>query len=75
MQFTIQNIEMIWWLPSSTTRPQKVLDALNDYCHKWKLQINLSKTKVLGLNKRGKKISDTGFHYDSNPVKIVTIYI
>jgi len=43
-------------LSNSPDGLQKSLDKMNLYCDKWKLEINLSKSKVMCLNKQGKYI-------------------
>ena len=37
---------------------QQCLDNLSNYCKKWKLEINLKKTKSIIFNKSGKNIKD-----------------
>ena len=40
---------------------QKQIDKLENYCTKWRLQINNKKTKVMIFNRRNKLIN-TNFH-------------
>ena len=43
-------------LSTSSNGLQKSLNKLNTYCDKWKLQVNLSKSKTMCLNKQGKSL-------------------
>ena len=40
---------------------QNSLDLLLEYCNKWKLTINVSKTKVMVFHKRWCSASESGF--------------
>ena len=48
-------------LSESKENLQKQIDKLENYCSKWKLQINNKKTKVMIFN-RGNKLINTKFH-------------
>ena len=43
-------------LSTSASGLQNSLDKINSYCDKWKLEVNLTKSKVMCLNKQGKYI-------------------
>ena len=47
------------------------LDLLADYCKRWKLTINVSKTKVLVFRKGGVLPRNISFNYDGTPLEIV----
>ena len=49
---------------------QKYIDAMCDYCKKWKLKINTSKTKVM-IFSRGKVRKCDDFTYDGRRLEIV----
>ena len=52
---------------------QKALDSLNDYCKKWKLSVNCSKTKILCFS--GKKTTyEYPFKMDNNLLEHVSCY-
>ena len=50
---------------------QRGLDLLADYCKRWKLTINVSKTKVLFFRKGGVLPRNISFNYDGTPLEIV----
>nr|XP_006817258.1 PREDICTED: RNA-directed DNA polymerase from mobile element jockey-like [Saccoglossus kowalevskii] len=52
---------------------QNSLDSLNNYCNKWKLQVNTKKTQVIIFNKQGKFI-DGDFYLGNNQIQIVNSY-
>jgi hypothetical protein len=52
---------------------QNCLDKLNNYCKKWKLKINLTKTKIMIFRPSG-RIPKYTFNIDGKTVEIVTSY-
>lgn len=61
-------------LSSSNSGLQQALNKLSDYCSKWQLTVNLSKTKVMIFNKGGHNIKRFGFTYKGQNVEIVQQY-
>ena len=53
---------------------QKCLHNLEDYCDKWKLEVNMKKTKILTFNKQGSLIKRHTFSYKGNTVERVKEY-
>ena len=49
---------------------QVKLNLLHEYCKKWKLNINLSKTKVVEFNKTGKLNHKLIFTLGENNIKV-----
>ena len=50
------------------------LDLLADYCIRWKLTINVSKTKVLIFRNGGPLPKDISFKYNGTPLEIVSSF-
>lgn len=50
---------------------QNSLDLLLEYCNKWKLTINVSKTKVTVFRKGGVLSRNMGFYYNGIVLEIV----
>ena len=50
------------------------LDLLADYCKRWKLTINVSKTKVLIFRNGGPLPMDISFKYNGTPLEIVSSF-
>ena len=57
-------------LSDSALGLQKALNALQDYCKQWQLQVNCEKTKVLVFGKRKVIPSKYKFTYDNSPIEI-----
>ena len=53
---------------------QNCLDKLGSYCHKWGLNVNLSKTKIVLFNKGGMKITRYKFYLYGEEIEIVQSY-
>ena len=53
---------------------QNCLDRLGKYCHKWKLRVNIEKTKILVFNKGGKLLKNQSFKFGSEELEIVKSY-
>ena len=53
---------------------QKCLDNLESYCTKWKLEINMEKTKVILFNRQGSLIKKHKFTYKLNHIDIAREY-
>ena len=58
-------------LANSEKGLQKALDALYNYCNRWKLKVNVSKTKVIIFSKRKVKKDKYKFTYDTNVIESV----
>ena len=56
---------------NSAEELQHSLDSLGDYCRKWKLKVNVKKTKVMVFRKGGILSNNLIFHYEGEPVEIV----
>ena len=50
---------------------QNSLDLMLQYCTRWKLTINISKTKVMVFRKGGTLPRNLGFYYNGVPLEIV----
>ena len=50
---------------------QRSLDILCEYCHQWKLKVNINKTKVLIFKKGGRLPRELQFLYDGEVIEIV----
>jgi len=53
---------------------QTSLDKLYDYCVKWKLCVNNTKTKVMIFNKSGRMLNNHVFKYDNNLIELCNEY-
>ena len=53
---------------------QKCINKLEQYCTTWKLDINLSKTKIMIFNKQGALIKKYKFYYKDNIIENVREY-
>ena len=53
---------------------QKCIHNLEVYCDKWKLEVNMKKTKILIFNKQGSLIKRHTFFYRGNKIENVTEY-
>ena len=51
---------------------QRSLDLLSNYCNIWKLNVNVSKTKVMVFRNGGILPRDLAFYYNGEPLEIVT---
>ena len=49
---------------------QKGLDILSDYCQKWKLTVNIDKTKVMVFRKGGILPRNLSFTFQKNMIEI-----
>ena len=56
---------------NSANELQDELDLMSDYCKRWKLKINISKTKVMIFRKGGMISRNLSFYYDDEPLEIV----
>ena len=50
---------------------QKSLDILEEYCDRWKLTVNKSKTKIVIFRKRGRLPANLQFNYKGSKIDIV----
>ena len=55
----------------STDGLQEGFNILSEYCDRWKLKVNLSKTKVMIFRKGGRLSKDLGFRYKGMEIAIV----
>ena len=51
---------------------QEGLDFLSNYCKRWKLKINVSKTKVMISRRGGRFPRNLAFYYKGEPLEIVS---
>ena len=49
---------------------QSCLDNLNSYCHKWKLKINISKTKGIVFSKGKRKTDNLKFYIENKKLEV-----
>ena len=56
------------------TTLQQCLNKLATYCNKWKLQVNLKKTKVILFNRQGSLIKEHSFLFKSNNIEVTKQY-
>ena len=56
---------------NSAVELQEGLDLLSDYCKRWTLKINVSKTKIMIFRKSGQLPRNMAFVYDNEPLEIV----
>ena len=54
---------------------QKGLDILSDYCQKWKLTVNIDKTKVMVFRKGGILPRNLSFTFQGNMIEIVNKFV
>lgn len=52
---------------------QRQIDSIHDYCKKWKLSINTTKTKSMVFN-RGNKLIKTVFNIEGSPIENVKTF-
>ena len=53
---------------------QNSLDKLSEYCLKWKLSVNIDKTKVMIFNKSGRLLSNYSFKFDTHDIQLCQEY-
>ena len=53
---------------------QKCITKLEEYCKKWKLEVNLKKTKIVIFNKQGALIKKHKFFYKNHIIQNTTEY-
>jgi len=53
---------------------QNSLDVLEDYCKRWRLTVNTTKTKIMIFQKGGRLPSNLHFTYDGNDLEIVKLF-
>jgi len=58
----------------SETGLQCALDKLHAFCEKWKLPVNLKKTKVMIFNKLGRIFKNMNFTFGTDTIDIATSY-
>ena len=56
---------------NSAEELQSGLDALSVYCNRWKMKVNVSKTKILIFRKGGILPRQLEFIYEGSPIEIV----
>ncbi|MCG8034648.1 MAG: endonuclease/exonuclease/phosphatase family protein, partial [Candidatus Thiodiazotropha taylori] len=57
---------------NSADELQEGLNMLSDYCQRWKLKINVSKTKIMVFRKGGILPRNLAFYYDGELLEIVS---
>ena len=63
---------ILLFFANSAVELQEGLDLLSDYCKRWKLKINVSKTKIMIFRKSGQLPRNMAFVYDNEPLEIVS---
>ena len=53
---------------------QRKLKALESFCQKWGMEVNLAKTKIIVFRNGGKLSSKENFLYNGKTIEIVTHY-
>ena len=53
---------------------QNCLNKLGDYCQKWKLRVNIDKTKIVVFNKGGKLLKKYSFRFNMKELEMVKSY-
>ena len=61
-------------MSTSAESLQKCIKKLEEYCKKWKLQVNLKKTKIMIFNKQGNLIKKYKFYYNNTIIENVKEY-
>lgn len=61
-------------MSKSSSGLQNALDKLHDYCSKWKLSVNINKTKIMIFNKRGHTLSKYSFTYGNIVLQLCNEY-
>ena len=61
-------------LAESPAQLLRALDALNEYCNKWGLKVNVDKTKILIFSK-GKVTKHKSFKFGANKIEVVFDYV
>ena len=61
-------------LAESPVQLLKALDALNIYCNKWELKVNVDKTKIMIFSK-GKVTKHKSFKFGADEIEVVYDYI
>lgn len=59
---------------NSASELQRSLDILAEYCTRWKLKINTSKTKIIVFRKGGALPREMAFYYQGQQLEIVTTF-
>ena len=59
---------------NSAEELQSGLDVLSEYCARWKLKVNVSKTKILIFRKGGRIARDLVFIYDGKSLEIIKAF-
>ena len=54
---------------------QKGLDILAEYCKKWKLNVNIEKTKIMISRKGGNLARNLSFKYEGKTIEIVGKFV
>ena len=61
-------------LSQTATGLQNAINILNNFCNKWKLNVNLKKTKVVVFQKKQRKEQRYKFFLNTNVIDIVNEY-
>ena len=54
---------------------QQSLDALLEYCNRWKLVVNTRKTKIIIFKKSGRLPNNIDFNFDNVEIEMVKHYL
>ena len=72
--FLLLHADDIVIFSESVTGLQNGLNILHDYCNKWKLSVNIDKSKVVIFRKGGRIGRDVSFKYGETELEIVSKY-
>nr|XP_006815364.1 PREDICTED: RNA-directed DNA polymerase from mobile element jockey-like [Saccoglossus kowalevskii] len=61
-------------LSETNTGLQNAINSLQLYCHKWKLEININKSKTIIFNKAGRRLDKYNFFINQDVLERVTSY-
>ena len=72
--FLLMYADDIVLLGDTVLELQRKISMLENFCDKWGMEVNLTKTQVIVFRNDGKTSKSERFTYKSNTVKIVTYY-
>ena len=61
-------------ISDSEEKLQKMLDIMHEWCNKWRIKINCSKTNVVHFRPASKVRTNSEFHIGSNKIQLVEKY-
>ena len=67
-------VDDIALIADTSVELQRKLKALESFCQKWGMEVNLAKTKIIVFRNGGKLSSKENFLYNGKTIEIVTHY-